>query len=319
MRRFSEDEVQAILDPAAVISALERAFAGNFQSTVHMPTRLQIHAKHGNTFLFMPCFDQAAAVAGLKTVAVRAQTPAGEPRIVAEYLLFDGNSGELQAVIAANYLTAIRTAGVSAVATRHLSRPDSAVLGIFGTGVQARSHMRILPLVRNFQRVLVCGSSPARSQKFAQEMSASLHMEVVPADATTCAQEADVICTCTNSCNPVFESKWVRAGTHLNLVGSFRPEMREVDAELLRRARVIVEIYEATLAEAGELIAALQCGAISQTDIIADLHGIVSGEKIGRQSAREISVFKSVGCAYEDLVVANLIPQMACSRGEAPE
>jgi ornithine cyclodeaminase/alanine dehydrogenase-like protein (mu-crystallin family) len=209
--------------------------------------------------------------------------------------------------VAANRLTEVRTAAASALATKYLARPDSTNLGIFGTGRQARAHIRVLPAVREFRRVLVCGSSPARSQAFVRQLSTEQNLKIEPADARRCVVESDVVCTCTTSQVSLFDGRWLRPGTHLNLVGAFQPNAREVDDETIRRSRVVVDTYEGALAEAGDLLIPLRRGVIGREHITANLHEIISGKKPGRQSAEEITLFKSVGFAFEDLVTAKLV------------
>jgi len=221
------------------------------------------------------------------------------------------------ALMAANYLTDVRTAATSAVATRHMARRDAKVLGIFGTGRQARSHIEVMTAVRQFERVLVCGSGAKRSQAFATAMAKELGLKIEPADPCTCASQAEVICTCTNSPTPILEGKWLRPGTHLNLVGSFHPTRHEVDGETLRRARVAVDTYEGAFAEAGDLMIPIHEGVISREHVIADLHELARGKKPGRKSVDEITLFKSVGCGLEDLVTATLAFGKAEQRASA--
>ncbi|MGH9531023.1 MAG: ornithine cyclodeaminase family protein, partial [Terriglobales bacterium] len=252
---------------------------------------------------------------GVKLVTVLDSPPAGVDRIQAQYCLFDPATGVLRALLAANYLTDIRTAATSAVATKILARPDAATLGIFGTGRQAWAHLVVMRHVRDFQRVLVCGLTPAQGAAFVQRAASDAGVRVESADAATCAAQSDVICTCTTSSTPLFDGKLLRPGTHLNLVGAFRPETREVDDETIMRARVVVDTYDGALAEAGDLLIPLRSGRIERSHIAADLHEVVSGKKPGRSRAGEITVFKSVGCALEDLVAANLVVQAALRQG----
>ena len=148
-------------------------------------------------------------------------------------------------------------------------------------------------------------------------MASELGLTVEPSDDRTCASQADVICTCTTSGTPVFEGKWLRPGTHLNLVGAFQPGKREADSETMRRARIVVETYEGALAEAGDLLIPMSEGVIGREHVVADLHQITSGKKAGRMSADEITVFKNLGCALEDLVTATLAYKKAEQRASA--
>jgi len=313
MRIFSDSDIRSLLRPAEVVDAIEAAFAREYHTTAVMPVRTHVEVAGRGVLLVMPCYDSAVPGLGTKLVTFfeKAQGP---ERLQATYVLLDPATGRLRALMAANYLTDVRTAATSAVATRHMASHDAKVLGVFGTGRQARSHIEVMTAVRRFERVLVCGSSAERSREFATTIASELGLAVEPADARTCASQSDVICTCTTSATPIFEGKWLRPGTHLNLVGAFQPGKREADNETMRRARIVVETYEAALAEAGDLLIPMSEGVIGREHVVADLHEIASGKKAGRTSAEEITVFKNLGCALEDLVTATLAYQKAEKR-----
>jgi ornithine cyclodeaminase/alanine dehydrogenase-like protein (mu-crystallin family) len=306
-----EADVRRLLGPAQLISAIESAFRDRFPS-ISLPPRTHAELAHG-IFLAMSCYDGAAGTLGMKLVLVRdhaqeRQADLTEGRIQATYLLLDPETAQPRLTVAANYLTDLRTAATSAVATKFLARPDAYTLGIFGTGRLVRTHLRVLPLVRNFQRVLICGRNPSRSAEFVRSVSGELPgVSITATDPRTCAAESDVLCTCTSHSAPLFDGHDLRPGTHLNLVGAFRPQTREVDSYTIQRARVVVDTYGAALSEVGELLIPLQEGAITRSHVAADLHELVSGAKQGRRSPEEITVFKSVGCALEDLVAAELL------------
>jgi ornithine cyclodeaminase len=317
---LTEADVRRRLDPAQLCTAIESAFRDRYPS-ISLPPRTHAELAHG-IFLAMSCYDGASGSLGMKLVLVRDQSqtiaaPHGPDgtnptlnggRVQATYLLLDPETAQPQLTIAANYLTDLRTAATSAVATKFLARAEASTLGIFGTGRLARSHLSVLPLVCNFQRVLVCGSNPSRSAEFVRQVSAEMPLlAITAADALTCAAESDVICTCTSYSAPLFRGRDLRAGTHLNLVGAFRPQDREVDTVTIQRARVVVETCSTALLEVGDLLIPLQEGAITRDHVVADLHELVSGSKQGRRGPEEITVFKSVGCALEDLVAAELL------------
>jgi ornithine cyclodeaminase/alanine dehydrogenase-like protein (mu-crystallin family) len=308
METLSEQQVERWLDPGQCIAALEKAFRENYPG-VRMPTRTQLPAGDRGVLLLMPCFDPALPGMGVKLVTVAEQADATGERVHATYVLFDPQTIAPRLLLAARRLTEIRTAATSALATKFLARPGARVLGVFGCGRQARAHLRILPLVRSFERLLVCGSDPAQTQQFANEIGSELKVKVEAADARACVEQSDVICTCTTACEPLFDGAWVRPGTHLNLVGAFQPEAREVDDATIQRARVVVDTYDGALAESGDLLIPLRRGVISREHLAADLHQLVCGGKPGRSSLEEITVFKSLGCALEDLVAANLVAE----------
>ena len=300
MQFFSEEQMRQMLKPEDVVHAMHAAFARDFHDTLRMPVRTHMELS-GNILLLMPCYDSALNAAGVKMVTVSEN--AG---VHATYTLLDPDTGEALAVMQANYLTDLRTAATSAVATDLLARPDAQTLGIFGTGRQAIAHLTVLPRVRNFGRILVCGSGRSDVQRFCDRMKAEQGIEARPANAESCARDSDVVCTCTTSSTPLFDGRWLRPGAHLNLVGAFQPRTREVDDETVKRARIVVDTYEGALAEAGDLLIPLHGGVIQRSHILADLHEIASGKKTVRTHHDDITLFKSVGCALEDLVAAKI-------------
>src|SRR6478672_1703465 len=300
MRVYSEDQIRSALKVDYVIPLIHAAFARGF-ATVHMPVRTVLNMDDA-ILLVMPCYDSALHAAGVKLVSVSAK--AG---VQAVYELLDPQTGIAVARMEANYLTDIRTAATSAVATDLLAREDVETLGIFGSGRQATAHFAALPRVRNFNRFLVCGSGRSDVAAFCGKMKNEVGLNVETANAETVARESDVICTCTTAHEPLFDGNWLRRGTHLNLVGAFQPETREVDDVTVKRARVVVDTYDGALQEAGDLLIPIKNKVIDRSHIVADLYEIASGKKPARTSAGSITLFKSVGCALEDLVIAQLI------------
>jgi ornithine cyclodeaminase/alanine dehydrogenase-like protein (mu-crystallin family) len=300
MRFFSEEQVRSALNADDVIRAIHAAFARGF-TTVRMPLRTVLEMDTA-ILLVMPCYDGALQAAGVKLVSVSAKSG-----VHAVYELLDPQTGIALARMEANYLTDLRTAATSAVATDLLARQDATTLGIFGCGRQAAAHFAVLPHVRPFHRLLVCGSARADVKSFCARMKKEHALNIERADAESLVQQSDVICTCTTAREPLFDGNWVRPGTHLNLVGAFQPDAREVDDTTVKRARVVVDTYEGALSEAGDLLIPIQNGAIERSYIVADLHEIAAGNKPFRTSPNEITLFKSVGCALEDLVTARLV------------
>jgi ornithine cyclodeaminase/alanine dehydrogenase-like protein (mu-crystallin family) len=305
MHVLSEAEVHQLLDPVQVIDAIERAFRDRFPTTL-IPARTQMKLADG-VFLIMPCYDRDGRGLGMKLVKYHDAPTVAEDRIQATYILLDAATGCSKLVIAANYLTDLRTAATSAVATKYLARPDVKVLGVFGTGRQARAHLRVLPRVRKFERALVTGRDQGKAQEFAAEMSAELGLKIEAVYARTCAAESDVLCTCTTSQTPLFDGQLLRPGSHINAIGTFRPHTREVDDATVRRARIVVETFDGAEAEAGDLLIPTRSGVITRSSWLADLHQLVSGRVRVRTSPDEITLFKSVGSALEDLAAAELL------------
>lgn len=302
---LTDQQVRELAGPAEVIEALRSAFTRDYSQTLRMPVRTSLELAEG-VLLLMPAYDSAIDLAGVKTVTV---TKAGG--VDAKYELIDATTGQPVARMQANWLTDVRTAATSALATDLLAQRDAQVLGIFGSGRQAEAHLAVLPYVRNFQRFLVCGSGRSDLTVFCDRIQREHGISLEPADAKTCAAESDVICTCTTSATPVFEGRWLRPGTHLNLVGAFQRHTRECDDETVRGARIVVDTYDGAMTEAGDILIPLRAGVITEEQIAADLHEITSGKRQGRTSSQDITLFKSLGCALEDLVTAALIYRKA--------
>jgi ornithine cyclodeaminase len=240
---------------------------------------------------------------GVKLVALTPSNPErGLPFIHAAYVLFEPGTQAPRAFLDGAALTALRTGAVSGLATRHLAPPGARRLAIFGAGVQARSHLEAMRAVRPIEEVVVISRTPDRAAVLVRE-AAALGLDAgvgEPADATS----ADLICTCTTSAEPVIDGSRLAPGAHVNAIGAYTPEMREVDTEGVRRAKVVVETRESALAEAGDLLIAIAEGAIGPEHVIADLGEVVRGAAV-RTSEEDVTLFKSVGVAFEDLVVAS--------------
>lgn len=306
MLSLTEDQVRQLADVDVVIEALRAAFARDFSQTLEMPVRSSLCLPTDGVLLLMPAYDSFLGVAGVKKVTVTAATG-----VNASYELLDPCSGMTLACMEANWLTDLRTAATSAVVTSVLARSDARTLGIFGTGRQAEAHIAILHHVRNFTRIRVCGSGKSDVQQFCRTMINRYHVQVDPADAESCIRQSDVVCTCTTSRVPVLHGSWLKPGMHLNLIGAFQPESREVDSETVLCSRVVVDTYEGAWAEAGDLLIPLSEGVMQKSDVMADLHEMLSGKKWIRTGADDITLFKSVGCALEDLVTAKLVYERA--------
>ena len=305
MHVLTEADVHRLLDPRSLIPAIEEAFRSRYPSTL-MPTRTQMKVGDG-VFLIMPCYDRLGQGLGMKMVKFNESPSLAEERVQATYILLEVESGCAKLVIPANYLTDARTAATSAVATKFLAREEAKVLGVFGTGREARAHLQILRHVRPFERAVVTGRDPGRTREFAQQMEHELGLKVESVYSRTCAAESDVLCTCTTSKTPLFDGNMVRKGTHINAVGAFQPTTRELDDTCVRRSRIVVDTYDGALAEAGDLLIPLKSGVIRREHLLADLHELTAGRKKVRTSPTEITLFKSVGNALEDLAAAELL------------
>jgi ornithine cyclodeaminase len=249
----------------------------------------------------MPAADDAAV--GVKLVTLTPSNRAmGLPFVQASYVLFDGDTQAPSVVIDGTELTALRTAAVSGLATRHLARTDAARLVIFGAGVQARAHLEAMRAVRPIAHLTVVSRTPDP----AEALVARSREEGVAADigGRDAVRDADIVCTCTTAEEPVFDGHLLRSGAHVNAVGAYGPDVRELDTETVRRARVVVETREVALAEGGDLLIPIREGAIGPEHVIADLQEAVRGAE-ARRSDDDVTAFVSVGMAFEDLAVAH--------------
>jgi len=303
LRFYSAADVHAALDFAPLADALARAFAQGAE----VPLR-HGHALGGDDrLLLMPAWSPAAL--GTKLVTVMPENAARGARTVhALYVLCDRTTGEPRAVLDGEALTLRRTAAASALAARYLARADADTLLLVGTGelapYMARAHCAVRPALR---RVLVWGRDAGRARATVD----ALLTDGVPAEPVSslsaAAGRAAIVCCATTAREPVVLGAWLAPGTHLDLVGAFTPAMREVDDAAVRTARVVVDTYRGALAEAGDLVQPLQAGVIAHEHVVAELAELVRGERAGRQSAAQITLFKSVGTALEDLAAAQLV------------
>jgi ornithine cyclodeaminase/alanine dehydrogenase-like protein (mu-crystallin family) len=303
---LTNEQVAKTLTFDLLIPALARAFKENFHS-YHMTPRFMLSAGE-NSALIMSC--HSGSLLGVKASTL-IREPGRGPRVLrSSYSLFDGHNGDPCLFMDADVLTDLRTAAASAVATDALALPQSRTLGVFGTGRLARTHIAALLKVRNFDEILVCGSSSAKSIRFAEQVTVESGVPARAVDPAACAADSDVICACTTSNTPLFDGRLLRPGVHLNLVGAFNPEHREVDTTTVQRAQVVVDSRESVLAEAGDLLIPMREKAVSSDHILANLHELLAGKCRVRMQPTDITLFKSVGCAFEDLVAAEIVREL---------
>jgi ornithine cyclodeaminase/alanine dehydrogenase-like protein (mu-crystallin family) len=287
---LEESTVGRLLSMEEVIPAMERALADFSSGTVVQPVRTMLPVAEHQGFLgLMPAYTGSAL--GAKLVAFYPRNTS-VPTHHATILLFEPETGEPLVTMDGRLITEVRTAAVSAVATNHLARAAASVLAIIGSGVQARSHLEALRLVREFREVRVW--SPRRAAAFAEE-----HGVDAAASAEEAVRGADVVVTATTSPTPVLSGEWLSPGAHINAVGAPRPDWRELDDEVLRRAKVYVDSREAAIKESGDVIAA--------REVLAEIGEVISGAEQGRRSAEEVTLFKSLGLAVEDVATAELV------------
>jgi ornithine cyclodeaminase/alanine dehydrogenase-like protein (mu-crystallin family) len=300
-----------------VIGTLENGFKAYKNDQSNFPVRLAVDVeKVPGVFLFMPGYLKKDDSFGSKIVSVFPDNPnQGIPTIHSVYLLHDPLTGELMAIIDGILLTAIRTGATSALATSYLARKKASVLGIIGAGVQARYQAEGICAVRTIKKIFVYDIHLETAQLFKQSMIERHHIPVdVLSSANDVAGLSDILVTATTSKEPVFDGSCLKPGTHINAVGAFTEDKRELDTATVQNARIIVDTYEGCMKEAGDLLIPMRSGEISEDIIWTDLGEIITGEKPGRQSEDEITVFESVGFALEDLVTARLAYKRAVEK-----
>jgi alanine dehydrogenase len=284
---------------------------------VRQPLRSIVDAQGHGFYGVMPAYMEHPAALGTKLVSVYHGNEArGLPSHLATIVLHDPDTGELLAIMDGRYITEARTAAVSAASAKHLARPDARVLAVLGTGVQARSHVDALMRVRAFDEIRVWGRQPDRAAALALELKPRLRcrIDAVPSPEHA-ADGADVIALVTASREPVLRRAWVRDGAHICAVGACRPDQREMETAVVKDARVFVDSRAGALAEAGDLVIPINEGAFDAAHIAADLGDVFGGRAEGRRSAAEITVFKSLGMAVEDVAAARLAFERASERG----
>jgi ornithine cyclodeaminase len=318
---LSHADVERLLPMQECIEVMSDALAGLARGELYQPLRSVVRPPEAAAFYgLMPGYrggEQSAFA--LKAVVIVPGNPSrGLDAHQGAVLLSNGETGQLDAVLDASAFTAIRTAAVSAVATRALAREDARTLAIIGAGVQARAHLEAMVLARPFERAFVWSRTPEHASRLAEEAGTSFPIE--PADSGEAAvKEADVIVTVTSSPEPVLRREWIRDGTHINAVGASIPTSRELDSATVVAATLFVDRRESTENESGDYLMPLREDAIGPEHIRAELGEVLIGRHPGRTSADEITIFKSLGLAIEDLAAAQHVVRRAREAGAGTE
>jgi len=306
---LSAAEVARCLPMNKAIAAMREAFIAFFSGKTVVPERIHTEMpEYNGTALFMPVYSPDQARIGLKVVTVSRDNPSKNlPQIHALVLVFDAATGRPLAVMDGAHLTALRTGAASGLATDLLAAPQSKVAAVFGAGVQGRTQLVAVCSVRPIEEANIFDPDLSRAEKFAEAMQESLGISITVSANTSDLARADVICTATTSSTPVFDDQDIKSGVHINGVGSYKPDMQEIPAATVIRSHLIVDSRKSCLAEAGDLLVPMKNGLIDENHIKAELGEIASGDKPGRTSENEITMFKSVGNAVQDLTAAEHI------------
>lgn len=304
---LSAAEVRRALPMTEAIAAMRAAFGQLSNRTVTMPARMRLEVpEHNGLLLLMPCQAASAQRLSLKVLTQFNDNRAlGLPLLQALVLLLDAADGQPLAIMDGSTITALRTGAASGLATELLARPEADVAAVFGCGVQARTQLEAVCAVRPIRRAQVFDPDAAGAERFAADVSGQLGIPVERAESPAqCLREALVICTATTARMPVFHDRDLRPGAHINGVGSWKPDVAEIPADTVRRARIVVDQREAAHEEAGDLLLPLAQGLIRAEQLQTELGDVLAGRAPGRQQADEITFFKSVGVAVQDLFAA---------------
>lgn len=313
-------EVRAALPMPDAIEAMKAAFsqlsAGNAQFPLR--SKLEIEEHHGVT-LVMPAYLPETDALAVKVVSVFPQNiTISEPTIYAAVLTLDAATGRPLALMEGGTLTAIRTGAASGAATDLLARTDASVVGLFGSGVQARTQLEAVCTVRPVNSVRIFSLDKAGAQLFVEELAGRGPIPdelVIVSSPEEALHDADIVCTATTATRPVFPADALEPGTHINAIGAFTPEMQEIGVDTILQARVFVDSREAGLDEAGDLIIPIEAGLIGVEHIVGELGQVLNGELPGRINDDEITLFKSVGVAVQDAIAAARAFEGAVERG----
>lgn len=308
MLYINAEEQEKLLNMEEVVDAVAQSLRAYSEGKTDTPLRYVLPFNEDNRYLVMPALSDELKIVGLKTVTVAPNnSKQGKNTIVGTVILSDYETGETLAVLEGSYLTKIRTGAISGVATQYLARNDASTLCVIGTGDQAQGLIEAVLAVRDIKRIQCFNRTYDKAVKFSemvQQQHKELEVEVYERVEHAIAG-ADVIVTATNAQTPVFD-QMLEPGVHVNAVGSFKPDMQELPSQLIANAdKVVVEAESAALEETGDLLTPISEGEFTANDLHGELGHIVAERLEGRVSDDEITVFKSVGVAIVDIVVAN--------------
>jgi len=308
MRIVTADDIARTMTYPALVEALATAFRGDTAAPVRHHHAIPQPGADA-TLLLMPAWTASGTrFVGCKVVTVFPDNAkVGKPSVHGSYLLMSGETGEPLAIMDGRELTAWRTAAASALAAMHLAREDATDLVMVGAGALALHLVRAHASIRPLARVSLWNRTNARAEEIAIHLRRDGLDVRIADDREAAVRSADIVCCATLSAEPLVRGAWLKPGTHVDLVGGYTPQMREADDEAVRRARVFVDTRAGALAEAGDVVDPIRRGVIGEADIQGDLCDLCRGAASGRRSASEITLFKSVGTAVEDLAAAMLI------------
>ena len=320
---LTRDDVKQLLDMKSTMEILENAFSELAAGEAVMPQRTPIKVEKPGVSLFMPALLPGMGALGAKVVSVFGKNPSeySLPAVLGTIILLDPETGDTRCIMEGGYLTAMRTGGVSGVATKFLARKDAKVHTLFGTGVQARAQAWAVAEGADLEKCIVFSLDPPDKQAvFAREIAELTGVPTeVAIDAKCAVESCDILTLATSAKDPIIEGAWVKPGTHINGIGSHAPAMRELDTATVVKSKVVCDLTDACKAEAGDFLIPAEAGEWSWDLVRGDLGQVVRGEVKGRESDDEITLFKSVGLAVQDLSTAYKVYTMAKDQGVGTE
>ncbi|RPI19750.1 MAG: ornithine cyclodeaminase family protein [Ignavibacteriae bacterium] len=314
---LNRNDVVSLLEMQACMNVVEKAFAELSNGTAVLPLRNSILPPEGLA-LYMPAYLKEMKALACKVVTVYKNNPAkyNIPTTIGKLLLQNPETGEVICIMDAGYLTAVRTGAASGVATKYLAKKgDNLTAGIFGAGVQAKMQLWAIAHARKITKAYIYDLNFAALDKFVNEMSTKLDMEMIIASSVDDVLNTDIICTATSSSVPLFDGNKVKPGTHINGIGSHTPNARELDEAIIKRSKFIGDSKTACLSEAGDIMIPIKDGVINESHFYAELGEIITCKKPGRVNDEEITLFKSNGLAIQDAAAAKLVYDMAIEKG----
>jgi len=318
-RILSRKDVETVLDMKDTIDILEKAFKDFATGNAVMPQRTPIQSpEYGGVALFMPAYLKGMGALGAKVVTVYKDNPSKHnlPTVLGTIILLDDKTGAPVAIMDGGYLTAMRTGGVAGLATRLLARKDAHVHTMFGTGGMARTHAWAVDKARDIEKLILYSIDPKEKRDaFRESLKSIIKSDIVLADDPAKAvHDADIVTLITSSKDPIIDGDWLKPGTHINGVGSHAPAMRELDTKTVQKSKIICDFIDACKAEAGDFMIPANAGEWSWDKVHGSLGDVISGKIPGRENDKEITLFKSVGLAIQDISAAYNVYQKALEK-----
>lgn len=309
---LNRKDIENLVNMKEAMEVVEKAFLEFHEKKGASPKRLVIGVNEYKGFVYyMPAYLSGMGSLTIKIVTQYEENLGkhGLPTVLASILMNDPETGRALALMEGTYITALRTGAASGVASKYLARKDSEIVGVIGTGAQARTQISALcEVLKDIEEVKAYDLYSERAERFAEDISLQFGLDVKAVKTSKeCVENSEVLVLATASRVPALDGDWVKAGTHINSIGVMGPEGRELDDKTIKKAKIVVDTKEGALAETGDLKIPISRGTISEDDIYAELHEIVAGRKPGRTSDSEITCWKAVGLAIEDAAVAKLV------------